>query len=304
MPHNGSPFCAAIFVHLCETFVGLQSSVRLFRRFFVLKVVSQCPPLIDGYYFQRRTQGHACYIMLVSPGRWKRWREDWVLVQSDAHDRHALLVGASTLDRTEWVKDPSLESGFDLVLDQIQHLAKNGLTSLMVLHDFLSRYLAPLQDRPTHLAWMYIGVNDIMWLERGPGSSLNEALLAACLKALTVDQFSADLVVPIAVCEPIYAYQVMRTALLTTMPTLDDIDIALVQRGDQSRGAAGLRGGRRVYLPRHYATRTVSARRAGRQVAGLLQHSTDLHHAHSGLLQYGVVQQLWVGSSTGQLATV
>jgi hypothetical protein len=30
----------AIFVHLCETFVGVQSSVRLFRCFFVLKVVS------------------------------------------------------------------------------------------------------------------------------------------------------------------------------------------------------------------------------------------------------------------------
>jgi hypothetical protein len=36
--------------------------------------------------------------------------------------------------------------------------------------------------------------------------------------------------------------------------------------------------------------------RVGRWVAGLIQHSTDLQHAHSGLLQYGVVQQLWAGS--------
>jgi hypothetical protein len=69
-------------------------------------------------------------------------------VQSDAHDRLALHAGAPTLDRTKWVKDPGLELGFDPVLDWIQYLAENGLTSLMVLHDFLSRRLVPLQDQP------------------------------------------------------------------------------------------------------------------------------------------------------------
>jgi hypothetical protein len=65
-------------------------------------------------------------------------------VQVDTHNQLALPTSALTLNRTEWVKDPGLESGFDPVLDQIQHLAENGLTSLMVLHDFLSRCLAPL----------------------------------------------------------------------------------------------------------------------------------------------------------------
>jgi hypothetical protein len=41
--------------------------------------------------------------------------------------------------------------------------------------------------------------------------------------------------------------------------------------------------------------------RAGRRVAGLGQHSADLQHAHSGLPQYGVVQQLWqAAKSDGQ----
>jgi hypothetical protein len=40
-------------------------------------------------------------------------------VQVDAHDQLALLVKAPTLNRTEWVKDPGLESGFDPVLDRI-----------------------------------------------------------------------------------------------------------------------------------------------------------------------------------------
>jgi hypothetical protein len=106
----------------------------------------------------------------------------------------------------------------------------------MVLHDFLSRRLTPLQDRLARPTRIYTRVNDIMRFERGHRSSLDEALLAACLKELTTDQFLADLVVPTAVCEPICVNQVTRIALLATMPTLNDVDIAPVQRGDQSRG--------------------------------------------------------------------
>jgi hypothetical protein len=89
-------------------------------------------------------------------------------MQADAHDRLVIPAAAPTLNRAEWGKDPGLEPGFDPVLDQIQYLAESGLTSLMVLHDFLSRRLAPLLDRVTRPAWMFIGVNDIMRLERGP----------------------------------------------------------------------------------------------------------------------------------------
>jgi hypothetical protein len=121
--------------------------VWLFWCFFVLKAASQRPSLIDDNYFQRWTQGHARYITPISPGRWERWREDWTLVQADVHDRLVLPIVGLTLDRTEWVKDPVLEPGFDPVMDRIQYLAKNGLTSLMVLHDFLSKCIVPLQDR-------------------------------------------------------------------------------------------------------------------------------------------------------------
>jgi hypothetical protein len=66
----------AIFVHLCKMYVGVRPSVRLFRRFFMLKAASTRPPLIGVHYFQRWTPGHARYIAPVSPGRWQRWRED------------------------------------------------------------------------------------------------------------------------------------------------------------------------------------------------------------------------------------
>jgi hypothetical protein len=37
------------------------------------------------------------------------------LVKADAHDRLALPTSALTLGRAEWVKDPGLELGFNLV---------------------------------------------------------------------------------------------------------------------------------------------------------------------------------------------
>jgi hypothetical protein len=40
-------------------------------------------------------------------------------VQADTHDRLALHVATPTLDHTEWVNDPGLESGFDPVMDRI-----------------------------------------------------------------------------------------------------------------------------------------------------------------------------------------
>jgi hypothetical protein len=57
---------------------------------------------------------------------------------------------------------------------------------------------------------------------------VNDVLLVTSLKALTTDQFSAELVVPAAVCEPLYANQAVRTMLLVIMLTLDDVDIAPV----------------------------------------------------------------------------
>jgi hypothetical protein len=83
---------------------------------------------------------------------------------------------------------------------------------------------------------MYTRVNDIMRLDRGPGSSLGVTLLAVSFKALTTDQPSAKLMMLAAGCEHLCANHAARTSLLAIIPTLDDVDITPVQRGDQSCG--------------------------------------------------------------------
>jgi hypothetical protein len=89
------------------------------------------------------------------------------------------------------------------VVMRIRFLAEKGLTSMMVMFDFLSKHIAPLQlcARPT---WLHTGENDTTRLERGRGSDLDLRVLESILSKLSMDPL-----------------------LLKEMPTLDDIDIAL-----------------------------------------------------------------------------
>jgi hypothetical protein len=61
-----------------------------------------------------------------------------------------------------------------------------------------------------------------------------EALVLAMGK-LSPDPSSHDFITPTS-CQPLSMDQAARTLLLVAMPSMDDVDIALVQRGDQSRG--------------------------------------------------------------------
>jgi hypothetical protein len=59
------------------------------------------------------------------------------------------------------------------VLGRIWILAESRLTPMMVLHDFVSKRITPLQER-TRLTWLYTRVNDVPRLERGDRSALSK----------------------------------------------------------------------------------------------------------------------------------
>jgi hypothetical protein len=85
-----------IFVHPCEMYVGVRSSVRLFWLFHVLRSSEKRASPLSGYYLQHRTKGLAMYIAALSPGKWDHWRADWVIMQAEVHDRLELPIAAST----------------------------------------------------------------------------------------------------------------------------------------------------------------------------------------------------------------
>jgi hypothetical protein len=80
--------------------------------------------------------------------------------------------------------------------------------------------------------WLYTGVNDVTRLERGDGSMLGEEALALVMGKLSPNPFSHDFVTPLASCQPLCMNQVARTLRLVVMPSMDDVGITPVQRGD------------------------------------------------------------------------
>jgi hypothetical protein len=46
--------------------------------------------------------------------------------------------------RVNWEHDPGLEPAYNPVLGRIRILAESGLTPMMVLHDYVSKRIAPL----------------------------------------------------------------------------------------------------------------------------------------------------------------
>jgi hypothetical protein len=77
---------AAIFVHLCEMFVGVAPCTSLFRYFFVLVKSEKTRDQIGAYYFQTRPDPAVVYIPTLGGARWENWRSDWVIASVEAND--------------------------------------------------------------------------------------------------------------------------------------------------------------------------------------------------------------------------
>jgi hypothetical protein len=69
MPH--SVIQAAIFVHLCEMFVGVAPCTSLFRYFFVLVKSGKTRDHISAYYFQTRPDPAVVHIPTFGGARWE-----------------------------------------------------------------------------------------------------------------------------------------------------------------------------------------------------------------------------------------
>jgi hypothetical protein len=61
-----------------------------------------------------------------------------VIVRTKVHDRLVISTDDLAGRHSHWEKAPELQSFYDSVLKRIQFLVEQGLTSLMVLSDFLS----------------------------------------------------------------------------------------------------------------------------------------------------------------------
>jgi hypothetical protein len=212
-----------VFVHLCEMYVGVWPSVRLFRLYHVLHSTGHDAGPIGGYYFHHRVKGPTSYITTITHGKWDHWRQDWVVMQGKVHDR-VVLPTVTSSNRSCWEKVPDLQPEYRPMKRRIRFLAEKGLTSMMVLHDFMSKRIIPLQDR-SRPTWLYTNLSDTTRLEHDDRSDLEPDMLEAMLSKLRTDPTFHDFITPLELCAPICLNQAARSLLLSEMPSLDDINL-------------------------------------------------------------------------------
>jgi hypothetical protein len=183
----------AIFTHFYKMYVGVRLSVRLFRIFFTLWASGRSQPLLRADYFQSRSKPSTPYIAPLSLGKWDCWREDCVIVHDIFHDQLELPTGAPIGKHDLREKDHDMQCTYDLMLKMIKFLAGKGLMSMMILFDFLSQCIAPLQQR-AHTAWLHIGENGTTLLEHNCSTNLDHKVLEAMLMNLSFDPNSNEFV--------------------------------------------------------------------------------------------------------------
>nr|ABA96682.2 retrotransposon protein, putative, unclassified [Oryza sativa Japonica Group] len=154
----------AIFAHLCEMFIGVRPSLRLFRWFFTVQPVSP-PSVVGGCYFQPRGPVLNRYIPCVLRKKWDDWKSDWFYTPL-ADEARLRLPSQPPAQASSWRAPVDLGDGYNAVLDRLAGLRSQGLTGAMVFGDYLRRRIAPLQ-RCARGAWEYTGPEDIMRTHQG-----------------------------------------------------------------------------------------------------------------------------------------
>jgi hypothetical protein len=87
-----------------------------------------------------------------------------------------LLTESPMAKHNDWEEVPKLHRAYEPVIKMIKHLTSHGFTTVMVLHDFLSRRITPLQDH-AHPTWLYTREGNTTWLEHGHDSDLAPDML-------------------------------------------------------------------------------------------------------------------------------
>jgi hypothetical protein len=67
-----------------------------------------------------------------------------VIIRADIQDHLVLPTESLMAKRRDWEETPNLHRSYGPMIERIKHLTSHGLIAMMVLHDFLSRCIAPL----------------------------------------------------------------------------------------------------------------------------------------------------------------
>lgn len=151
----------AIFVHLCEAYLGIDPHFQLFRYLFRMKVTSATHNRCVGRAGLQLRQGMKdLYIPYELKQSVKEWYKEWFYVEN----QEPQLLGRSNMPpqrQLNWLKPLTTDekTGIDELMTMIGDLKDQGLTGERVYLSFLMRRVQPLRSRST-AGYLYTGDSD------------------------------------------------------------------------------------------------------------------------------------------------
>ena len=137
----------AIFVHLCEVYLGIQPHFELFRKLFRCKPQPSAARMevLGGASFQLRNSN--VYLDYELPDSHGAWKEKWFYIEN--HDPPMPVVtGHIPKYSNKWIEESAKDSREVLdLLAKIAELKRGGLTGINVAASFLKHRVQPLQQR-------------------------------------------------------------------------------------------------------------------------------------------------------------
>jgi hypothetical protein len=149
----------ATFIHLCEVYFGIAPHFHLWRHFFELKKTSK-GVIVGSVSFMLRWNMKFEYIDPALPDNTTGWKQGWFYLDNPApalreRTGRILVVGSEWPNQLATLDTQELKP----LLDELEQLKVEGLTSTAVAISFCRHLIQPLQDR-AHPAFEYWGQSD------------------------------------------------------------------------------------------------------------------------------------------------
>jgi len=138
----------AIFVHLCEAFLGVYPHFDLFKTLFFL---NPCPnfknvAIVGGANIELRPETVGRYISYTSHGQIGDWKAKWFYIDNHAPVLPNRVPGLPKRCH-EWFNHGSIPVQEEELLQKIVVLKNKGVTGATVVFSWLGRQIQPLQKR-------------------------------------------------------------------------------------------------------------------------------------------------------------
>jgi hypothetical protein len=147
----------AVFVHLCEVYLGIPPHFTLFKHYFFLKYQPSATnrQVTGGVGIQARPNRN--FLCLPLKTSLKSWHKQWFYCKN--HEPSLpIFVGLLPEYQGSWTEEPTTDESSEVqaLSAKVSQLKVLGLTGVSVVANWLARRVVPLKKQ-VHPGWEYYG---------------------------------------------------------------------------------------------------------------------------------------------------